>query len=114
MRSSDGSNNKLTVMKKILFLSLILIILQSCVPTDTPVPDSVEGLRPIYAEGQDWQQVFAKPVQPITKLGKMYYKDPFLYVVEQNRGFHVFDNTNPADPTPIGFVEIFGCNEYVL
>ncbi len=101
-------------MKEKLILFSLLCLLVGCISNEESIPDSIEGLRPIYAEGQDWQQVISKPAQPITHLGKMYYKDNLLYVVEQNRGFHVFNNTNPTNPEAIGFVEILACNDIAI
>ncbi len=96
---------------------LVLLLLAGCIgdaEDDRDFPDSVEGMRPVYLEGQDWQAVIAKPAQPIARLGKMYYKDNHLFVVESNRGIHVFDNANPANPEAIGFIEIWGCNDVAI
>ena len=41
--------------------------------------------------------------------GKIYIKDHCLFIVEQYRGIHVIDNSNPEDPDKVGFIHIDGC-----
>lgn len=40
--------------------------------------------------------------------GKIYMKDQYLFVNEKYKGIHIFDNTNPAAPVNLGFIEIPG------
>jgi hypothetical protein len=41
--------------------------------------------------------------------GKIYYIPPYLFVNEKYKGVHVFDNTDPGHPVPIGFIIAPGC-----
>ena len=45
---------------------------------------------------------------PLNKPGKIYVKGNLLYVNEQQKGLHIFDNTNPAAPKKQGFIQIPG------
>ena len=54
-----------------------------------------------------------KPVKstaaiPIVSSGKIYIKDNYLFVNEKYKGIHVFDNSNPASPSNIAFIDIPG------
>ena len=40
--------------------------------------------------------------------GKIYFKDNLLYINELNEGIHVVDNTDPASPQIMAFIEIPG------
>jgi hypothetical protein len=40
--------------------------------------------------------------------GKIYFKDNYLFINEINDGIHVIDNTNPASPAEIAFIQIPG------
>jgi hypothetical protein len=42
-------------------------------------------------------------------LGKIYYKEPYLFINEKYKGVHIFDNTNPEMPEKIGFIMAPGC-----
>ena len=54
-----------------------------------------------------------KPVKstaaiPIVSSGKIYIKDNYLFVNEKYKGIHVFDNSDPASPSNIAFIDIPG------
>ena len=40
--------------------------------------------------------------------GKIYYKDNYIFIVEELKGIHVYDNTNPATPVKKTFVNVPG------
>lgn len=40
--------------------------------------------------------------------GKIYFKDQFIFIVEEMKGIHVFDNTNPANPVNQTYIEVPG------
>jgi hypothetical protein len=46
--------------------------------------------------------------QPVTSVGKIYFKDNFLYVNQPGKGIHVIDNHDPANPVVKGFITIPG------
>ncbi len=101
-------------MKKIsnlvLFLFSVLSILlfssceDQCQKTNTyylyqPVFETVEVIR---------QSVEIKEPRPINNLGKIYFKDGYLYLNEIGEGIHVIDNRNPSNPKEIAFITIPG------
>jgi hypothetical protein len=45
---------------------------------------------------------------PIVSSGKIYIKDNYLFVNEKYKGIHVFDNSNPASPVNLTFIDIPG------
>ncbi len=40
--------------------------------------------------------------------GKIYFKDNYIFIVEELKGIHVFDNVNPASPIKKAFVKLPG------
>lgn len=66
---------------------------------NSPVYMSYDQLRTSLkvAEGE-------KIVQP----GKIYFKDNYIFVNEYQEGIHVIDNTDPANPLVVKFIEIPG------
>lgn len=44
----------------------------------------------------------------LTRPGKIYKKDHYLYIVDQYRGFHIFDISDESSPIQIVFVPIIG------
>jgi hypothetical protein len=46
--------------------------------------------------------------QDLVKPGKMYFKDDYIFIIEQMKGIHVIDNSNPTSPQNLSFIEIPG------
>ena len=96
------------------FLFLLTLLSFSCWNLE-PVEDfMVEGLRPVYITEEVADSVTSLPPQPISQLGKIYYKDNLLYVNERGQGVHIIDNTNPESPVRMGFIQIPGNKDIVI
>lgn len=46
--------------------------------------------------------------QPIDQVGKIYFKDGYLFVNEPGEGIHIIDNRDPSNPNPKNFLKIPG------
>ena len=98
---------------KKLFLSapiimLILMSIASC-------KDSSVEFRKYTANVPQYMSYdeMRKPVKStagwaIQTAGKIYIKDNYLFVNEKYKGIHVFDNSNPASPINLAFLDIPG------
>ncbi len=100
--------------RTIIFFSFICLsfLLSSCV--DDAANESVgevQGLKPLYAAGDDWKTVTVVSSREIVQLGKIYYKDNIIYVNELNRGIHIIDNTIPTNPQTIKFINVPGSKD---
>jgi len=95
-------------MKKHIYYLIILtaLILNSC--TDK-ISEIFMANSPIYMSYEELRSA-VKQVAPqdLKKPGKMYFKDNYIFIVEQMKGIHVIDNSNPSSPKNISFVEIPG------
>lgn len=40
--------------------------------------------------------------------GRIYLKDNYLIINELNKGFHIYNNTDPENPVNIGFLKVLG------
>ncbi|AWH85231.1 hypothetical protein HYN59_08915 [Flavobacterium album] len=79
--------------------------------TDPP-PASYQAV--VMDRGEFEAAVHMMPVQPITKAGKIYIKDNFLFINDVNKGFHVFNYTDPLNPMPLGFLNIPGATDLAM
>jgi hypothetical protein len=52
--------------------------------------------------------VRAEAPRPLTQVGKIYEYQSWLLVNERNRGVHLFDNTDPANPRNHAFIVVPG------
>ena len=95
-------------MKYFIVITLLFtLFFSSCTE---PLEDSfsIEGLTPIYYTGDDITKIQSLPVQSIVKLGKIYYKHPYIFMNEVQKGIHVVDNSDPGNPQKVAFIEILG------
>lgn len=100
-------------MPKITSYLVLIIILSACVSEDRDIPETVQGLAPIYS-GADWKTIQTVDPQPIQQLGKIYYKTGFIFVGEVGKGIHIIDNRNPSDPKRVKFLEINGNTDIAI
>ena len=51
------------------------------------------------------------PAESITETGKIYVKDGYLFINQPNKGFHIFDNSNPSAPVNLAFLKVLGSSD---
>jgi hypothetical protein len=73
----------------------------------------VEGYIPLYVGDQDAAISFITP-QPVRQPGKIYTISGYLLINEKNKGIHVFNNSDPSNPVPVGFLKMFGNTEMAI
>ncbi|MCB0704066.1 MAG: hypothetical protein KDC34_02105 [Saprospiraceae bacterium] len=101
-------------MRNYFLFGLVFLFISSCVRVaDVQINEPVDGLRPVYAIGS-WQEISITTPKPIDYLGKIYYKDDTIYAVEQYKGIHIIDNSDPTNPTQIAFLEIIGVRDLAI
>ncbi len=52
--------------------------------------------------------VVKKAPQSLVNPGKIYFKDNFIFINEFEQGIHIIDNSNPASPVILNFINIPG------
>jgi hypothetical protein len=107
------------LMKLSLYMALFfaaLLGLSACLDEASEDTEDVvvEGLRPVYAPADTWRDISAEPARPVARLGKIYYKHPYIFVNELYDGIHIFDNTNPLQPVRIKFIQIKGNEDIAI
>lgn len=53
-------------------------------------------------------QINSKPATSIAQAGKIYLYDKYIFLNDVDKGIHIIDNSNPANPTRIAFLNIPG------
>lgn len=92
--------------KTFLFLSILLTL----VGCHDKVHNKYTMCYPVYTDYETFRQpaAFTAP-QSITANGSIYLKDGYLFLVEPDRGIHFINNSNPASPVNLGFLNLIGC-----
>ncbi len=96
-------------MKRIFGFLLISVCITSCLFSDftedeNSLPNN-EGLHPIY-ETLSLEDIYNKEPQEYTQLGNIVLYNDLIFIVENNVGVHVIDNTSPTSPQDVTFINI--------
>lgn len=105
-------------LKHLLFALLPAVLLSSCIgwhtdnADDFPIPSNY---TPVVMTRTDFENaVQLQSVQPVTKSGKVYVMGSLLFVNDVNKGFHVYDYTNAANPVAVAFINIPGATDVAI
>jgi hypothetical protein len=95
----------------LLFLTGLLglsVLLEGCADT-CDVTREYSYYRPIYTSLDEFRSgVSISAPQQVTAVGKIYFKDGWLFINEPGKGIHIIDNHTPASPTIKSFLNIPG------
>ena len=107
-------------MKKKILLPIIVaaiiisaLLVTSCIKqkcTDTLVKYKYTAQ---YQPMSALRNIQVQAPKAINKAGKIFVKDNYLFIAEIYEGFHVINNTNPANPIKIAFVKVPGIIDIV-
>ncbi|MCW5911178.1 MAG: hypothetical protein KIT62_08900 [Cyclobacteriaceae bacterium] len=65
--------------------------------------------EPVYSTSAEIKAaVKQEEAKPLSQIGRIYFKDGFLFINEAGEGIHIIDNRNPAAPQNISFLAIPG------
>ncbi|MGE5421168.1 MAG: LVIVD repeat-containing protein [Chloroflexota bacterium] len=91
---------------KIVPILLFLGFLNSC--EDTTYREYT-GNAPVYMTYEELRNgVTTEGGRDLENPGKIYFKDNYIFIIEEFKGIHVYDNTNPAAPVKKSFVNVPG------
>lgn len=63
--------------------------------------------EPVYMSHDEFTSaVKMEGSRELSEPGKIYFYNGYLFVNEVDKGVHIIDNTDPASPTPVGFINI--------
>lgn len=103
-------------MKRIytyLLLGLVLPLLTSCWEIVDPMPQS--AYQPILmSRAQLEASIKMLPPLPIANAGKLYQYGPYILVNERYKGVHLIDNSEPAVPRKLGFLQVPGSVDFAV
>ncbi|HEU4470298.1 MAG TPA: hypothetical protein VFR58_04380 [Flavisolibacter sp.] len=95
-------------------LLLLLSGLAACVQPRNEAGPSMMGYAPVYLTGQTSNNIGMSAARATKYPGKIYAYQQWLFQVEQYRGIHIIDNSNPQQAHKMGFLEIPSCTEIAI
>ncbi|MEP6725176.1 MAG: hypothetical protein ABJC98_05155 [Bacteroidota bacterium] len=89
------------------FLISIVFLFSSCLKDHCSRTYNI--ITPVYTKLSVLRSaVQSKPAAAIVNTGKLYIRDKWIFLNEQNKGIHVIDNSNPSHPVKTSFINIPG------
>ncbi|MBC6994663.1 hypothetical protein QWY85_07700 [Neolewinella lacunae] len=91
-------------------LALLTIVFASCLEEKCEENRLVLGFEPVVVTSDAWRNsafICGIP-EPVCEAGGFYVYGPYLFMVETNRGLHIYDNSDTRNPRPITFMEAPG------
>lgn len=91
---------------KIVPILALIMFLSSC---DEIIYREFEGNAPVYLSYEELRSsVAAEAGRSLEHPGKIYFKDDYIFIIENLEGFHVYDNSNPSAPVHKTFIKVPG------
>jgi len=101
--------------KHLIYLASATIFLASCNKNSGTITHTYNKATAQYADiNQVRNTAIAAPAKNIEKAGKIYFGNAVLLIGEPNKGIHVFDNSNPSNPTNVSFIDLPYTNEFYV
>lgn len=91
------------------FSPFLFVLLIACGRESRNVAPSL-GYAPIYGSATS-RVVSYSSAEPTKFPGKIYAYNNYAFQVEQGKGIHIINNTNPQQAAKIGFINVAGCTE---
>ncbi|EMR04587.1 LVIVD repeat-containing protein [Cesiribacter andamanensis] len=98
----------------LLALLLVGTFLTGCMGPDEDEQPFREYYRPVYAAEQLAYRIQVQPARTLQNPGRIYVKDHLLIINERFKGFHLIDNSDPANPQPLLFLEVPGAGNMAM
>lgn len=98
-------------MKNHSLLLLALLMLGALSSCNDKFTETYTANVPQYMNLDDWRALEIAPENPrdLSEPGKIYIYQNYLFIVESGVGVHILNNSNPASPQNVAFLNIAGC-----
>jgi hypothetical protein len=95
------------------FFLLAAFMAFSCTTSEPPLSDT-QAWVPVYVQVKDFTDISINGPTATSRAGKIYAYGSYLFQNDLGTGIHVVDNSNPAAPKKIAFLQIPLCTEIAI
>lgn len=101
-------SNYLKISSVLAVLFTMALSFQSCTDSCEEVY-TYTMLEPVYMTYEELRTgITTEAPRALEDPGKIYFKQPYIFINEKSKGVHVIDNSNPRNPQNIAFINIPG------
>ena len=93
-----------------------LLCLGGCTPNDrmASADDTSKAWVPVYMQPAEMDAIAISNARTTEKSGKIYAWGNYIFQNDQNKGIHIIDNTDQANPKKIAFLSIPYNSEFAV
>ena len=103
------------LLKIMTFASLVAVLFTSCLEDKCTRTTTFIQYDPVYIPVDEIRPgISIKESRELVDPGLIYVYKDYLFVNERREGLHIFDNSEPAAPVNLGFIEIPGNLDMVV
>jgi len=107
------------VLKFITCITTPLLVYSCCWNGVCDDDDNVEPINskyePITLNRKEFEEsIILSSPRKIQKSGKIYVIKKFLYINDVNKGFHIYDNSDPVNPILLHFLSVPGATDLAI
>ena len=100
---------KIFVPAVAILLSCSVFLLQGCLKDSIIHTYTYTFYKPVYKTNAEVRaNIKSNIAQPVERPGKIFVKGNYIFLNEVDKGIHVIDNSNPAQPRNVAFINIPG------
>ncbi len=92
------------------YLTLVLVVvLSGCVQDTCQKTATYARFEPVYMSYGDFRSSYdVEEPRTLENPGKIYFKEGYIFINEIDKGIHIIDNREPANPRMVAFIHIIG------
>lgn len=95
------------------FVFILFAFLVACVKEPIPLHSGM-GKKPIYIPHDELNDIFNLPQQMVNSSGTIFLRDKHFFMLEDRRGIHVYDVSDPSFPNYLTFFNIPAITDYSI
>ncbi len=103
-------------MKKIylLLVCIFSVLVSSCESDDSPKEQAKFAVPTLKSVAAIRASVSVTAARATNSDGKIYTAEDYLFYIAKEQGVHIYDNSNPAAPTNIAFINLEGVHDIAV
>jgi len=91
-----------------LFLGIFMLTFSGCLEDKCEAVQTFVEYQPVWVQPEELRTITLEKARPVAATGKIYTYLDLLFINEPYEGIHIFNNRNPENPEPLGFLSIPG------
>lgn len=99
-----------------LMLSLMLVLVFPSCEDQLESTYTYQTQVPVFLQVNSFREadIIIEPAKPLDNPGKIYIFGDYLFISEPGKGIHILDNSNPASPRNLNFINIPGTGDMAI